>query len=72
MRLVTALCGVWLATATAVPGQDGGAPPAAPAAPSGGGAVIQDNTSGLYFEWALTAIGAGIALFAVCRSSGRN
>ena len=44
----------------------------APPASGGGGIVIQENVSGRYFEWILTAAGAGIATFAVCRSSRRN
>jgi hypothetical protein len=48
------------------------APTSVPAPDSGGGAVIQENTSGLYLEWSLVAIAVGVAVFAVCRSSRRN
>jgi hypothetical protein len=49
------------------------APPAAPpAAPPEAGSTVVQNTSGHYMEWAVVAIGVGIAVFAVCRSSRRN
>jgi hypothetical protein len=56
---------------------DAAAPPAAPdaaapQAPNGGGAVLEPETSGLYFSWGITALGAGAAVYAVCRSSRRN
>jgi hypothetical protein len=55
-------------------GQDESAPaaPAAPQAPAGNTVLMEPDTSGLYFEWALTAVGIGAAMFVVCRSSRRN
>jgi len=54
----------------------GGAPapaaPTAPQAPGGGAVLIEQDTSGLMFEWVLAAIGIGAAVYAVCRSSRRN
>ena len=54
------------------PAPEGGAAPAAPQAPGGGAVVIEQDTSGLIFEWILTTIGVGVAVFVVCRSSRRN
>ena len=53
----------------------GGAPapaPSPPQAPGGGAVLIEQDTSGLMFEWVLAAIGVGVAVYAVCRSSRRN
>ncbi|MFV0446007.1 MAG: hypothetical protein ACK5Q5_20720 [Planctomycetaceae bacterium] len=56
-----------LAAQEAAPPSADGAPVAPPAP-----VLVEQNTSGHYFEFIVTAIGVGVALFAVCRSSQRN
>jgi hypothetical protein len=46
--------------------------PAAPAAPPDSGSTVVQDASGNYLEWGIVAIGVGVAVFAVCRSSRRN
>lgn len=44
--------------------------PAAP--PAGGGSTVIVSGRSLTFEWIITVVMCGLALFVVCRSSNRN
>ena len=44
----------------------------APAAPPGGGSMVIVSGRSLAFEWIITVVMCGLALFVVCRSSNRN
>ena len=44
----------------------------APAAPPGGGSTVIVSGRSLTFEWIITVVMCGLALFVVCRSSNRN
>lgn len=46
--------------------------PAQAPAPPAGAETVAPNTSNLLAEWGIVIVGAGVALFAVCRSSRRN
>jgi hypothetical protein len=68
---------VWQANGASASAQEAptalGAPtaPTAPQAPSGT-VLMEQDSSGHYFEWTITAIGIGVATYTVCRSSRRN